>query len=912
MAHLALFSQLSDATKASILHNAPKQRLALGETLFASKKDDDPNSNAAAFVVVLHGRLDIYCVEDGGTSTSAAGLPADTPSSAESIAEQAATVLPKAEIVSLTRGQTFGDQMISLGSPHIWASSSRRLHQAKLRFTVVSGDASTEVLWVSRDLYEHQAREDRLRLSYNPILATSYATNAAVTLASVIETREISQITRQLLTDATLAKFFFQFPPLVLERLCHDMEVRQYDAKCVFLGAGDDIDVVSVVVAGALHSHYENAQRDSNTAKKPLSQQGSERRINLSRDIHFLPGDAFGARELCKQRTTCEAAVLADAGTLVLCIARSSFERWVAPMHHNTITNPGGILQSLAQGATSPRALSSKYTSSLKMSRRQSGPSTFSAASAAFEKERGKTSRLNEAAILLKRRGLYRTLPRFLLAQMLAHATLVTKQAGEELFREGDMHQSLVVILSGFVSFYSVEHMAATVEMFQNHPFCHFAAFAGSTTSPEDYLAEPRADESTGSPNPSPRKHRAVIHGVHIQTLPSLNAFRTGVLQEGAVCPATVLAQTDCEYMVFDESVYSQVLAQHAPAVNMSDYVALAVPPTESKASSLRSPSDSTTKGVESRPGAIPAPLLSYLEEAKIPWLPDSSAKRKLLFRSMQYVVLTPGQRLIQYNDVVKQVVLVVSGKLAVSVRENQEAISVLNASQRSVQSVTLEHSVTSNYSTTSQQLYRERPASRGLTGRSVLRRKIARISEQEPTERPPEPLSPVATGRFTDFAMAAARETKARQGGNSEAVRPEGKEPQASRNTRKSFHSMVNKVNFQRKFGSQKATDSSVERSSTCRSLFQFHLWPGDIYGDEVTAPTGVFRSVHDIFVDNSPSSSLGSSSSSDLTAGSGRSTTTSVLGAEVLCLDRHVFHSILSKSEEDVENELQKRSLT
>ncbi|RLN98433.1 hypothetical protein BBJ28_00023873, partial [Nothophytophthora sp. Chile5] len=32
----------------------------------------------------------------------------------------------------------------------------------------------------------------------------------------------------------------------------------------------------------------------------------------------------------------------------------------------------------------------------------------------------------------------------------------------------------------------------------------------------------------------------------------------------------------------------------------------------------------------------------------------------------------------------------------------------------------------------------------------------------------------------------------------------------------------------------------------------------------------------------------------------------------AEVLCLDRHVFHSIMSKSEEDVENELQKRSLT
>ncbi|RLN97406.1 hypothetical protein BBJ28_00019906, partial [Nothophytophthora sp. Chile5] len=911
MAHLALFSQLSNAAKASILQSAPKQRLALGETLFAPKKDDDPDSNAAAFVVVLHGRLEIYCVEGGGASTSTAALPANTPSSTDSTAGQAAMVLPKAEIASLTRGQTFGDQMISLGSPHIWASSSRRLRQTKLSFTVVSGDASTEVLWVSRDLYEHQAREDRLRLSYNPILATSYATNAAVTLTSVIETREISQITRQLLTDATLAKFFFQFPPLVLERLCHNMEVRQYDAKCVFLEAGDDIDFVSVVVAGALHSHYENTQHDSNTEKKPMSLQVSER-TKLSRGVHFLPGDAFGARELLKQRTTCEAAVLADAGTLVLCIARSSFERWVAPMQHNTITNPGGMLQSLAQGMTSPRALSSKYASCLKVSRRQSGPSTFSSASAAFEEERGKTSRLNEAAILLKRRGLYRTLPRFLLAQMLAHATLVTKQAGEELFREGNMHQSLVVILSGFVSFYSVQHMAATVEMFQNHPFCHFAAFAGSTTSPEDYLAEPRADESTGSPNSSPRKHRAAIHGVHIQTLPSLNAFRTGVLQEGTVCPATVLAQTDCEYMVFDESVYSQVLVQHAPAVNMSGYVALTVSSTESKASSLHPLSDSTTKSVESRPGAIPAPLLSYLEEDRTPWLPDSSAKKKLLLRSMQYVVLTPGQRLIQYNDVVKQVVLVISGKLAVSVRENQEAISVLNASQRSVQSVTLEHSITSNYSTTSQQLYRERPASHGLTGRNVLRRKIARISEQEPTERPPEPFSPVATGRFTDFVLTAARETKARQGGNSEAIRPEGGEPQASRSTRKSLHSMVNKVNFQRKFGSQKATDSSAERSSTCKSLFLFHLGPGDIYGDEVTAPTGVFRSVHDIFADNSPSDSLGSSSSSDLTAGSSRSTTTSVLGAEVLCLDRHVFHSIMSKSEEDVENELQKRSLT
>lgn len=141
-------------------------------------------------------------------------------------------------------------------------------------------------------------------------------------------------------------------------------------------------------------------------------------------------------------------------------------------MRHNTIVKAGSILQPFVWSNSSPPAsprhsYSSSYSSSVKVNRRQSGPSLIS--SAVVEPERGKARRLEEAAILLKRFGLFQTLPRFLLAQMLTQVSLQRKNAGEEVFREGDSHRALVVILSGFVSFYSIENMSATVDMLQKH-----------------------------------------------------------------------------------------------------------------------------------------------------------------------------------------------------------------------------------------------------------------------------------------------------------------------------------------------------------------------------------------------------------------------------------------------------------
>lgn len=132
----------------------------------------------------------------------------------------------------------------------------------------------------------------------------------------------------------------------------------------------------------------------------------------------------------------------------------------------------------------------------------------------------------------------------------------------------------------------------------------------------------------------------------------------------------------------------------------------------------------------------------------------------------MIHIHLAPGQRLVKHNDILKQLVFVVSGKLAVYVRENKEVTSILNASQRSVQSAALERSVASNYSTTSQQLFQERDGIDGISNRKALQRKIARIAEVE-TESEEKATSP--NSRFTDFVLHAAKQAKARQSSKAE-----------------------------------------------------------------------------------------------------------------------------------------------
>jgi CRP-like cAMP-binding protein len=899
VSHLALFSLLSDTGRRSLLQTAATRQLKLGEVLFAAGTNEDPTT--VGFAVVRHGCLDIYCVGSG-----------------EVLAPQG-LLHP---LASLTRGQTFGDQMVALGHPHMWASNPRRRRPTSVCFEVAAGDASTEVLWITRDRVDQLVREDRLRLSYNPIFGTTFTASSTTALLAAIEGRDVCQLTRQLLTDATLSKFFFQFPPLVLERLCHHMELQHYPSDGVVLEAGGTIDCVYVVVTGALHSHcFPGSEGDPSAEHKALVHQGSARRLSQGQDVHFVPGDACGARELMKRSSVCEAPVLADAGTLLLCITRSAFERWVAPMRHNTIVKAGSILQPFVWTNSSPppsprHAYTSSYASLVKVNRRQSGPSVFS--SAVAEPGRGKAHRLDEAAILLKRLGLFQTLPRFLLAQMLPYATLFSRSAGEELFREGDAHRALVVILSGFVSFYSLENMSATIDMFQKHPFCAYSAFSGSTVSPEDFAAEPSGGESEGLAPSAALKHRAAMNGVHIQTLPSHNAFRTGVLQDGTVCPATVLAQTDCQYLVVDESLYARLLADHVPAVSMEDFKGPEPEPATLSASAgapsgsaapAPSPPKPIAKGTDHPLGAIPPALLAYLEAARVPWLPPSSAKKTLLLRSMVHVRLAPGQRLIQHAETLRQIVLVVSGKLAVYVRESLDVTSVLHASQRSVQNVALERRVASNYSTTSQQLYQERAGTAGAASRRALRRKIARIAEAEaPADQPKTPAAS-SNSRFTDFVLHAAREAKAQEPAQAESLHNTPHAPSASPSTRRSLHSMVKKVKFQRQRDDPGAGSStSGLKETTSRALFMFYLEPGDIHGDEITAPGGIFRSVHDIYAGTA---SPGSPGGKDAPGGPSRVHGVPT-GTEVLCLDRHVLHSILSKTEEEAANELVGRSST
>ncbi|KAG7380460.1 hypothetical protein PHYPSEUDO_007193 [Phytophthora pseudosyringae] len=901
VSHLVLFSLLSDTARKVLLQTAATQQVKAGEVLFDAGAEK--HSSTTAFVIVRSGRLDIHWVECDDTQilASASDSQSNTPTGSSGAASSTKDCL-----ASLTRGQAFGDQMVALGHANVWTSNLRRRRQTDVRFKVVAGDSPTEILWVTRDQYEEFIREDQLRLSYNPIFGLGYVALSTAALMSAIESHDVSQITRQLLTDATLSKFFFQFPPLVLERLCHHMQIHHYESNGILVEAGGPIDSVFIVVTGALHTQqFRGSENDRSTTKNAPARQGSARRMALGQDVHFIPGDAFGARELMKRSFTSEATVFADAGTTVLCIPRSTFGRWASPMRHNTIVKAGSILQpfvwSTSSIAGSPRhSYVNNYASSAKVNRRQSGPSVFS--SAVVERDNEKARRFDVAAILLKRLGLFQTLPRFLLAQMLTNATLMSKAAGEELFREGDAQRALVVVLSGFVSFYSLENMSATIDMFQKHPFCIYSTFSGSTTNPEDFVIEPRADKGADFAPSSAMRHRAAMHGVHIQTLSSRNAFRTGVLQEGTVCPATVLAQTDCEYFLLDENMYARLLGEHIPAVYMSDYNVISDP--LEKASSV--PFDSTepkpkpsTPTADHRPGTIPPALLSYLEAARFPWLPLSSAKKTLLLRSMQHKFLAPGQRLIQYNETVNQAVLVVTGKLAVYVHESQEMASVLNASQRSVQSAALERSVASNYSTTSQQLYQERSGAVGTVNRRALQRKIARIAEVEASDENSKSHVASSNSCFTDFVLHAAKETKARQ---SEGSQQAPHAPKTPPSTRRSLHSMVNKVKSKRmdKAGDQSISNAAGGAKDSSKTLFMFHMGPGDVYGEEISAPVGIFRSGHDIYADTTLPGSLGGKET-----GASRAQV-ALAGTEVLCLDRHVLHSILAKTEEDAANEL------
>ncbi|TYZ68259.1 hypothetical protein PybrP1_005295, partial [[Pythium] brassicae (nom. inval.)] len=739
LAYLGICAQLSEPAKIKLLQTAPRRRLVAGEDISPPYSAALSSSSAQAinaFVIVLSGCLDVFWDGDDDDDSS--------------IIESLELTLPTYEDTALAkiwRGQTFGDQTLGLTLDKMYPEA--RLASTSLPVRLVSGDAGAELIWVSKELYEETLREDRVRLSYNPISSASSASLFvddfrdwalpffASKSACERTPSDLSALSRRLLADATLSKFLFQFPPLVLERVCHAMELRHFSANALFLGSGDEIVHASIVVHGALRvrvstppSSVVNTARLVRTSSvcagstpstaAPSSTKQEEQTEQL------LPGDVFGAAELAENAVVSSRVVYVEADTLLLTVPSAVFRRWLAPLVVDTIFSAGTAFHRLATSdpATAARTLGpserrSKPTGS--PTSRQSvvppehEPTAFSAP--AFE----------GAAALLKRMGLFPLVPRFLLHEMLAHVSVVRKDAGDVLFHEGEESQLLVVLLAGFLSFYSLEHMSTTLEMFQKHTFCHFNSFHGSETNPEDFVvdetvADAASDNECASRSAAIAKHRAAMHGVHIQTLHARNAFRTGVLAGGTLCPATVVAQTNCECLVLDESAYVQLLRTHSRVLDVDEIEAY---PVESghdavdAASALDGrdpdsdhelfPPGSLRSIISQRnPLTLHPVLVRCFEQMHIPWLTQSPLKMQQLLRSMRSVHVKPGERLIRCHDVLDHLIIVLSGRLVLFVRRNEDVATFLDASQRSVRSLMLERSVASNYSTTSQQLYKE------------------------------------------------------------------------------------------------------------------------------------------------------------------------------------------------------------
>lgn len=984
-----------------------------------------------ALIIVLYGRLDVFWDgdEDAFAEFTALGIDENTSSSkqaepseerlpsatavAERLRLKKLTQLRKTPLATIRRGQTFGDQSLGLALDKLYPGAQLTSTSVPIRLT--SGDAATELIWISRALYEEHLREDRVSLSYHP-LSSAAASSLSVSSPrfsgefrdwathffsrkDIVEREpsELGELSRRMLADTRMSKLFFQFPPLVLERVCHAMELRHFDADGLFLGIGDDIASISIVVHGALRilAPPPAAPAVSSVKKSPMLRTASAfhprstatavasitAKPTMNNIVEqFLPGDVFGVSELLKRSpTTSSRVVYVQADTLILSVPRVVFERWLAPLHVDTIFNAGSLFQQLIDPSQATGNGRSHYSAEKKGSKPASGPTRrqsmmvkppavngpdglssvpLGTVNPHFQDEPSSDDSLAvvDVTLLLKKMGIFPLLPRFLLSEILMETSVVHKAAGDVLFHEGEESQYLIVLLTGFLSFYSLEHMSTTLEMFQKHSFCHFSSFQSSQTNPEDFVVDGFLEETGGTrTNVAIAKHRAAMHGVHIQTLHAHNAFRTGVLLDGTICPATVVAQTNCECLVLEESVYVNLLKSHKPAVDLgkADFPPLSVLSARSNGDQ---DDDNDELGETTPPGSLrsilsqcnpsilPSAVAKYFERTQLPWLTRSSLKMQQLLHSMRCVSVHPGERLVRCNDVLDHLIIVLEGKLSLFVRQNEDVSTFLDASQRSVRSLMLERSVTSNYSTTSQQLYKEAHGSgfgagaRGLSSpgarargrigsrqdaiakRKIIRNKISRISE---------------SGLFVNSVLAAVNEEKLQKcarGGTvidipeyqqltsnfvEAAVMPTLPESPSSssplhhdRNRSTAsilIHSAASKTKLQQKIETRRATRTSLD-GSLSGSLFFCHLGPGEVFGEEILAPHGIFRSNHDVFVDTSTSPAPASAVAGISPSLANNSTSG---GTQLILLDRQLFHSINSKTDAELEKELRVRSM-
>ncbi|GLD97545.1 hypothetical protein PINS_up006235 [Pythium insidiosum] len=545
---------------------------------------------------------------------------------------------------------------------------------------------------------------------------------------------------------------------------------------------------------------------------------------------------------------------------------------------------------------------------------------------------------------------------------------LLHRRAGDVLFQENEYSTALVLVVSGFVAFYSLEHLNATLEMFRRHPLCHFSSLhhvlskAADLEDASSSSGSSAVRASTTGVLTSPAKTRTALSGVHLQTLHAGNVFRVGVLHDATISPATVIAQTDVELLVLDEAACSELLLLHSPAIDLSHFetplsrrssgsnVSVAndaIHETAAMASAemqrpivLSQTQDDDDDPLASRAVASSSPtpaLLKFLETQSLPWLPVavSDAKRQLVLREMRVVTLAPGELVLRHGDVVSHTMIVLSGSLAVYVRPNVDsAARVLDASQRSVRSLMLERHVTSNYATTSSQLSTLRDVRQRQQKRALLQHKMNRMLQRHAEDADEADAATSATraekaarGLFVQSVMTALNESKRRREADA-AEEPATVAPvkpsvasRAPRSRRSVFRAVVSKAHFQHRIDESRSRRANEEPSTSPEHLqpssgttappsspektrvttvtpvaattndvrderlLLCHLVIGDVCAEEALDAASALRSRHDVVVEPPQVATL-------------------------LCLDRRKLHAILSRSDDDAEQELRGRS--
>lgn len=829
-------------------------------------------------------------------------------------------------ISSIRKGLPFGDQTIALCKCSMWSNAViSQMQSTRMDWfvRVIVAEPGVEIIWISKVLYDFHIREDRLRFAYVPfsLLETdkgmtkwaigrrwneySSSQNDTSVLRNDDET---SRLQRLVMANANLSHFFSQLPPVAIERFTQCLQIRSFASNSRIVNAGDTVSHLLIVAEGSLVAKRLNDKNVTpSQIESPKLRLGTAEWYNRGL---LIPGDAFGAHELSQNYSAALHSVDTNPGTVILYIPQQVFRRWLYQSELQLEFLPGSALHHLALAASPSKARSEIRKLSTSVATRHSMMSQTSPPSPT----RPITGILisstipNETVSLLQRLGILDDFPTHIRAQLLPFATLVRKSAGEIILQEMDEKKVLIVLISGFITIYSREHLAAAAEMLHNHPFCRYASFFASNTSPEDYADAMSLEVDQGERDGSKRfhighslskhHHRSGFHGLHIHTLPPLSALRSGVLHDGGVCPGTVIAQTDCEYLVIDEDTYNHVVTFHRPFVNFN---------TENEVDTRSDQNSQESIPEDTASAAKTTAILKSLDDSAT-WRLLSPAKRQLAARSMRQVVLPSGHQLLAAGDLISDMVFVVSGRLNLYVRQNQEAATIRDAREQTMKSLTLERSVASNYATTSQQLYSDEDDKASASGSSsrqrllhkgdsiAIRRQLSRITRDRSTER----------GIFVDSVMAAIEEERfKRQTSKLRTNENTNLENQRGISVVPLLHSAIHRASIDRKLSlhraGRRASTHGGHRGRNRQDVFLCHLNSGDVYGEEVLSSSGLcLTSKHDIYAETTscPSGHVGQDLSS-----SGR--------IELLCLDRRVFLSILAKSEEDVENELRMRSV-